>query len=375
MSCSCGRIYARSAILWGYERAKQKLPNDCDVAISQFIKGYERNYTEAKARGEAPMKEGKMPMSFVGYEWLAKKAVGATTDFAASIFAWSYLTLCWNLMARSDSIQTLLFEHLSWENDSFLTNFIKVKNDQLGTRQYPRKIYANPVKPHICPVLALAVYIFTLGARCDGTTLLWGNNNGASRFSKWLKSTMTIAAGILRDMCILVADIGTHSFRKGIASWLSGMVGGPSPINIYLRAGWSLGNQSRYILSGFGGDELTGRAATGLNINLPEFASLPPHYNTHEGPIFSELEWEEVFPGYSNVPPTFRQALPFLLASIYYHWDWLNSNLHAEHPLRTSRVWTHPRAEELRGKVHVGEFVNKTTGLNASGIRLCTCIH
>ena len=37
--------------------------------------------------------------------------------------------------------------------------------------------------------------------------------------------------------------------------------------------------------------------------------------------------------------------------------------------------WTHRRAEKLRAGLHVGEFVNKTTGLNASGIILSNFIH
>jgi len=46
-----------------------------------------------------------------------------------------------------------------------------------------------------------------------------------------------------------VVEVGTHSFRKGVAEFLSGMVGGASPKSIYLRSGWSLGPvQSRYIL-------------------------------------------------------------------------------------------------------------------------------
>lgn len=191
--------------------------------------------------------------------------------------------------------------------------------------------------------------------------------NGSSRFSKWLKNKLTVCAETLRAMCICIMDIGTHSFRKGIATWLSGMIGGPSPINIYLRAGWSLGNQKRYIMSGQGGDELTGRAATGLNINDAEFASLPPHFNSEDGPILTTAEWEEFFPGYGNTPATFQQVLPFLLASLYYHADWLDENLAADHPLRTSRAWTHPRAQEIKGKIHAGQFKNDITGLTATG--------
>jgi hypothetical protein len=49
-----------------------------------------------------------------------------------------------------------------------------------------------------------------------------------------------------------VDDIGTHSIRKGAATWAAALVDGPSSISIYLRAGWSLGVQDRYIFEGEG---------------------------------------------------------------------------------------------------------------------------
>lgn len=66
-------------------------------------------------------------------------------------------------------------------------------------------------------------------------------------------------------MGLIIADIGTHSFRKGIATVLANKPGGHAAISIWLRAGWSLGSvQSRYIFEGAGGDQFVGRAATGL---------------------------------------------------------------------------------------------------------------
>ena len=57
-------------------------------------------YNAAKAAGEVPMMEGKCPMTFAGYEFLALRAVRASEDALQATFAWCYLTLCWSLMAR-----------------------------------------------------------------------------------------------------------------------------------------------------------------------------------------------------------------------------------------------------------------------------------
>lgn len=56
-----------------------------------------------------------------------------------------------------------------------------------------------------------------------------------------------------------------------------------SAVNVYLRAGWSLDNvQDRYIFAGAGGDQIVGRAASGLPITDLRFAVLPPHFSTED---------------------------------------------------------------------------------------------
>ena len=63
-------------------------------------------------------------------------------------------------------------------------------------------------------------------------------------------------------------EVGTHSFRKGVASSVSGYPGGPQSVSVWLRAGWSLGSvQGRYIFEGSGGDQFVGRAAAGRDTN------------------------------------------------------------------------------------------------------------
>jgi hypothetical protein len=97
-----------------------------------------------------------------------------------------------------------------------------------------------------------------------------------------------------------VSMIGTHSFRKGIAS--SGTPGGLTAIAIYLRAGWSLGPlQSRYILEGEGGDVVCGRAATGLPVTDVSFSNLPPHIVSDI--TLSTNEWEDILPAYFTFYP------------------------------------------------------------------------
>lgn len=76
------------------------------------------------------------------------------------------------------------------------------------------------------------------------------------RFSKWLTSAIESVAH-LAIAGLIAFEIGTNSFRKGVATYVAGSPAGPSAISIYLRAGWSLGAvTSRYIFAGQGGDQV-----------------------------------------------------------------------------------------------------------------------
>jgi hypothetical protein len=99
---------------------------------------------------------------------------------------------------------------------------------------------------------------------------------------------------------IAVQEIGSHSFRKGAATFLSTIAGGPTAIAVYLRAGWSLGVQNRYIkplMQGDGGDQVVGRAATGLSLLDPNFAILPPHFSANAKSLLTEDIWLQILPG------------------------------------------------------------------------------
>lgn len=255
-------------------------------------------------------------------------------------------------------------------NDSLVFIFPSHKGDQEGRTALPKHVYANPSEPSICPVLSLAVYVFTRGYEREGSKQTLFAGEAESRFSKWLNNVCKSNFESLKNQGIDISMIGTHSFRKGISSFLSGTPGGPTAISIYLRAGWSLGPvQSRYILEGEGGDQLCGRAASGLPLTDVSFANLPPHFISSD--ILTTVEWEELLPGYSTFyPSNFREVIPYLLASLVYHKQYL-LELQAKNPrhsLFTHRVWTSGTLDLLKDMVVAGCNINTTTKMTATGI-------
>lgn len=219
-----------------------------------------------------------------------------------------------------------------WEGDCLIVAADKSKSHQEGS-VIDKNVYCNPRNPSICPILWLAVHIFSY-ARGSDKRLFEGQNQN-QHFSKVLNKLLdSLSEG---EMPTSVEDIGTHSFRKGVATYLLNQVEGPSPVQVYLRCEWSLGQvKDQYIFSTRGGDKLTGRAATGLPSNHVDFTLLPPHFRKD----FSDtIPYSELVANFNNYPATFRTAFPFLIASLAYHRQHLSDTLHAAHPLRNSRIW------------------------------------
>jgi hypothetical protein len=115
----------------GYKSAIKDYYSNMDVNVSedilkmfkQFFEGYVRTIAKLKQDGVMSIIEGKQPMSFKGYKFLVVKAIDQEKDHNLAIFSHLYLLLCWNLIARCVSVGGLMYNHVSWENDSMVFVF------------------------------------------------------------------------------------------------------------------------------------------------------------------------------------------------------------------------------------------------------------
>ena len=112
-----------------------------------------------------------------------------------------------------------------------------------------------------------------------------------------------------------------------------------------------------------------GRFAAGLSINDHSFATLPPHFVT-DGAIFTEEEWKTYIPGWKQYPDCFKSAIPFLIASVVYHIDWLEANLPQSHSFFQSPFYCDNviGSKNMKEKVECGEFSCEKTKMQATGI-------
>lgn len=202
----------KSAILDLYERQNVKPSTEIREMFTDFAQGYKRKIAILKQNGQIKITEGKAPLSFEGYIYLARKAVEQKEDFQYGSFAWVFLLFCWNLMARNVSVSGIMFDHIGCVGDALTIIFPKHKGDQEGEHSAPKHVYANPKNPAICPILAFAVYIWGIGFRRDGArrTVFGDTKHSEERFSLWLRKMLGNSADDLLLMGIIIREIGTH---------------------------------------------------------------------------------------------------------------------------------------------------------------------
>jgi hypothetical protein len=365
-----------STLKYYYRQAGVDITGELKTFFKDFHEGYKRIVAQKKENGVMKNHEGKVPVTVVIYKALAKLALfAATTRTRFSSFVHLFLLLCWNLFSRSCNVAKLRTHHFTWDNDALVIDMSKQKGDQAGDHILPKHIYANPYNPELCPILALALHVFSTSFREDNedrSKIFMGTPYDL--FCKWLQAALET----MGNLGYAATEFGSHSFRKGITTFCAALIGGPSVIAIFQRAGWSLGQvQDRYFMYSDGGDQLCGRIAAGLNFNGgSSFAVLPPHFANAS--ILSEEQWQEICPCYNEYPEGFQSCLPYFLASLVYHYDWLHmkdadgklANISPEHPIFQSRVYTSGVLPLLRTSVIAGITSGRcdATGMTATGV-------
>ena len=121
-------------------------------------------------------------------------------------------------------------------------------------------------------------------------------------------------------------------------------------------------------------DAFCGRVLVNLPLGSSDpnltFDVLPPHFHPNEPVFAGGATWTAILPCYDDLPQSFHSVLPYLLASLVRHRDFLDRELAVNHPLRSSTVWTAGFLHDARmlAQVHGGSGTNPVTGLTATGI-------
>jgi hypothetical protein len=208
--------------------------------------------------------------------------------------------------------------------DALTVNFRHTKTQQHGeAKRQKRACYSNPFEYYIdLP--------FLLGLRfsCGFT---FKQSRGYKLFPGSAKSQATRAGRILQMVLkeheaeVLAmgydktSNLGLHSIRKGVATHIASLPGGPPPAATCLRGGWSMGQvKDIYFHQTQGGDEFVGRCVALLNMMNGDFAVSPAFFEDDVDSVSLENARNDVFPQFRSIAGMDR-VLKMCLASLVHH--------------------------------------------------------
>ncbi|CAM9637464.1 unnamed protein product, partial [Phaeothamnion confervicola] len=338
------------------------------------FRGVLRACAQSAQDGHGEVREGKDPLPFNAYRQLAGGEL-YPNGHEDGVFGHAFLVIIWNLMCRAKSVTTICLSHIEMRGDAIAIFFAQQKTDQTGDRpRDPRHIFANPFMPEICPFLALGLFLLAYPVGAVARKLFSGNDQ-SQRFSAFLGRKTRAGGNFLEVYGIEPNDVGTHSARKGAATYAaSGSTACPPIPAICLRAGWSVGPvQDRYIRYEAAGDQYVGRTVCGLPLSTDAFGVLPPYFCKVDGngipiPGVAERVAQAVSDCFgADLMPRLKPVAEFLLASVVYHREFLSRTLHPSHPVWGNFLFVTGLAEDLAPHV-VLRYDGETTELRASGI-------
>lgn len=167
-----------------------------------------------------------------GYITLAKRFMlidqAGSEGGNASNFGWAYIVLMWNLMCHADSMETIMLEHIEWQDDSLVIR--QHRTDQAGETSIDKHLYANPFDPVVCPVLSLAVLVFCSPRRIQSERQqLFMIPNCTVEFSRLLRTLVhNLTEEELQWLGCEPDDVATDCIRYGARNYALGQPGGPS---------------------------------------------------------------------------------------------------------------------------------------------------
>jgi hypothetical protein len=185
--------------------------------LHRFFRGLQRKAAQERQDGKRPLTVGKAAMPHRLYIWLCEYFL-----HKGNIFAWAYLTLAWNSMARSGSVADVKLAHLEPAQDALGLHVPKSKADQAGDRAaIAWQIFASDDVRQCC-VTALSLLLVSDEMRTTDDRLFMGGSQ-ERRFAHDLEQALKTPEGnaMLVEVGRAPGSITTHSTRKGSAAFAS----------------------------------------------------------------------------------------------------------------------------------------------------------
>lgn len=332
----------------GISKESNESTKELWTKLSAYKKGTRRLGVKEKDNLGLSTDEGKKPLPFSAYKYLAK--VLFESSKAEHVAAHTFLIIEWNLISRAEFVVNSKIDSIWCHGDAILFDIGKTKTDQEGTKNidHPWHVYANNECAYICPVLALARHLITYPKILAGNCPLFEGSGQYVRYNNILNEI--VSSNEHRNKFVSLGmppeHFGTHSIRKGAVTHIStGTTSSPPIASICLRANWAMpGVMNRYIKHENAGDQFVGKCVSGRSRLSKEFAASPAYFDFSVLTRPEKERNEKVIDSWiqSRMPEAARSnekvfaLFKMCVASLAYHRQFLDENLHSRSNVRMS---------------------------------------
>ena len=248
----------RSTINYVYILTRVQMTEIMKRELSTFIVGMERIIIAEKQIIGIKFSEEKN-ISFEEYELLAKTLFESREK--RNIFSHPFLVLDWCLMKRAENCVNSKINHIHFHGDCLVFEFKNYKGHPKGEKNLgPCRVYTNPSKMWLCPVLSLSRYLFCYPNVLKGDVPLFRGKSQYTQYATWLTNLVKILDIQLKIIIFEAGYLGSHSCCKGVATMVSAGCTVYPPISvIFIWAGCILGGvKNKYLYRENTGDQYFG---------------------------------------------------------------------------------------------------------------------
>ena len=282
-----------------------------------------------------------------------------------------YFTQAKPLMSRRERLVRAQFQFVKRSEDHFCYKTPTTKSDQEGTLSYWKAVFAMPHVPQCCPFLSLGIEVMSRSVHDSEESFrtifpksFADNSHG---FIRAFVNSFTEHDRLVMNLghCS-VLPITSHTPKRSACFQLHSCEG-VNWNSAMQRGDHDIGTEGHYLSQPADGqDQIMGRVLADMPFGWAGWQMLPPYF-----PDDVDFPVSDFIPAYENFPVECRNIFRFLIASVVYHTEWLETNVPRCNPIFSIPLLSSKRDINLRLRQQLqgGKFGGsmKATGYSIMG--------
>lgn len=200
---------------------------EIDPDINRFCRNFMKMYSKMigveknKSPPAFPVKTGASSVSNQAASMLFMDSCkmgsssGRNRSWNLTRMLWPFMLICWATLGRGQRVANLGYDMISWVGDALTIQIPTSKTDSQGMRSYGKRCYANPLQPHCCVVLALAVLVFSRSSLDGPFQYIFSASNVRNSMNDLLKILLaSLSASGLITLACQIFEVTMHTFKK-----------------------------------------------------------------------------------------------------------------------------------------------------------------